>query len=396
VSTAISDLNRRSVAFLGDVCEVLRGSSITKKKASDGNVPVIAGGLKPAYFHNTPNRSGEVITVSGSGANAGFVNYYDEPIWASDCSTIQTKIPNLNTSYVYKFLLSIQNRIYDELRQGAAQPHVYPRDLKRIHIPIPTIDEQKRIVAVLDQAFAALDRARLNIKKNLLSARSLFPSALTRAFAQDAPWNFYSVGKLIEMGVLERPLDGNHGDIHPKKADFVDAGVPFIMASELSGGVVDQENCYFISREQADSLRKGFAIDGDVLLSHKGTIGRAAILATDRDYVMLTPQVTYYRVADTQRLSNVFLYYCFNSAAFQKTMIDIAKGGATRAYIGITRQLELKIPLPCLSLQLSMIEEFRDIDRYSKALASLYESKLKNLDECRQSLLNQAFSGQPA
>ena len=74
---------------LGDVCEVRRGSVITREQTVEGDVPVIAGGTGPAYYHNTPNRCGPVITVSGSGANAGFVNFFRRPIYASDCSTIQ-------------------------------------------------------------------------------------------------------------------------------------------------------------------------------------------------------------------------------------------------------------------------------------------------------------------
>ena len=67
-------------------------------------------------------------------------------------------------------------------------------------------------------------------------------------------WEETTVGELVKRGVLERPLDGNHGSIHPKGDDFVATGVPFIMASDLVGGSIDMVNCSFISIEQAKSL----------------------------------------------------------------------------------------------------------------------------------------------
>ena len=89
--------------------------------------------------------------------------------------------------------------------------------------------------------------------------------------------SIYTVGELIKAGVLYKPLDGNHGGIHPKGNDFVESGIPFVMASDMSNGQVDTKTCKFISADQASTLRKGFAITGDVLISHKATIGRTEL-----------------------------------------------------------------------------------------------------------------------
>src|SRR3989344_3245502 len=102
---------------LGDICDVKKGSSITKDKVKTGNVPVIAGGQQPAYYHNVSNRTGETMTVSGSGAYAGFVAYFDLPIFASDCTTIQTKNKDVSTKYIFYVLKGQQNKIY-ELQKG--------------------------------------------------------------------------------------------------------------------------------------------------------------------------------------------------------------------------------------------------------------------------------------
>ena len=122
----------------GDFVKPNRGKIITKKTTDPGSVPVVAGGLEPAYFHSTSNVQGPVVTISASGANAGYVNLYHQDIWASDCSYISNnQTSNVFTSYI--FLKINQRRIFDS-QHGAAQPHVYPDDLKRLHMVSPEKD----------------------------------------------------------------------------------------------------------------------------------------------------------------------------------------------------------------------------------------------------------------
>lgn len=178
-----------------------------------------------------------------------------------------------------------------------------------------------------------------------------------------AEWPIYTVHQLIELGVIERPMDGNHGSIHPKTADFVESGIPFIMASDLKGGRVDLVNCAFISEKQAGQLAKGFSKPGDVLLSHKATLGRTAIVQeNDFPYIMLTPQVTYYRIKNTEKLNNRFLKYYFNSRSFLDIFEAWAGGGSTRAYLGITAQRDLPIPMPPIEVQLAIAELVGPLD----------------------------------
>ena len=82
-------------------------------------------------------------------------------------------------------------------------------------------------------------------------------------------WEYITVKELVNLGILEKPLDGNHGSIHPKSSDFVQSGIPFIMASDIKNGKVDLVNCNFLRQEQADKLYKGFSKTGDVLYQPK-------------------------------------------------------------------------------------------------------------------------------
>jgi type I restriction enzyme S subunit len=160
-------------------------------------------------------------------------------------------------------------------------------------------------------------------------------------------WSLVAVEQLVNEAVIAKPLDGNHGEIHPKGSDYVFSGIPFVMATDINEGKVDLVNCKFITKEQSDSLAKGFAITGDVLLTHKATLGRTAVVGELKTpYIMLTPQVTYYRVLNRDRLHNQFLKYYFDSPFFQDTFANHGDSGSTRAYVGITAQRDLPIVLP--------------------------------------------------
>ena len=165
-------------------------------------------------------------------------------------------------------------------------------------------------------------------------------------------WEIKTVEELIHEDIIYKPIDGNHGNIHPTSKDFTNNGIPFIMASDIKDSAIDLKNCKYISEKTASSLQKGFAKSGDVLLTHKATIGRTAIVrAINSPYIILTPQVTYYRIKNTNILSNRYLKYYFDSKDFQDLLYSWASGGSTRAYIGITAQRKLPIVLPPLPTQ---------------------------------------------
>lgn len=199
-------------------------------------------------------------------------------------------------------------------------------------------------------------------------------------------WTTYTVQELIDKEMLEPPMDGNHGEIHPKTTDYVKSGVPFIMANNLINGKVDYSNCAFITNKQASTLKKGFAHPGDVLLTHKATIGRTALVGTEYDTIILTPQVTYYRVK--RGISNLYLKYYFDSNEFQQTLANWAGSGSTRAYLGITAQRKLPVVLPPLEIQTKIAEFGRILDDKielnNKVNENLYEQMLSIFNNARR------------
>jgi len=162
---------------LGEYCKILKGKNITKSTINEGNIPVVAGGLLPAYYHDTSNTISPVITVSASGANAGFTNIYLNDIWASDCSYIDSTMTKY-LFFIYALMIHNQQKIY-HFQKGAAQPHVYPKDLARLESIIPTENLQQKFNDISKDIFSSIRNQR-NQNQLLKEARDiLLPRLMT-------------------------------------------------------------------------------------------------------------------------------------------------------------------------------------------------------------------------
>jgi len=135
---------------LEKIVSIKKGNTITSSTAIDGDFKVIAGGKTSPYNHNEWNYE-NVVTVSASGAYAGYVQYVEEKIWASDCSVIEPKKNKADIKYIYALLKLRQGKIYLQ-QSGGAQPHVYPQDLKKMSFMVPPIEEQTAIANILQTA----------------------------------------------------------------------------------------------------------------------------------------------------------------------------------------------------------------------------------------------------
>ena len=127
---------------LGENHEIRRGSIITEKETRVGNVKVVAAGVTHSYYHDESNRLMNTITVSSSGANAGYINFWQEEIYASDCITVRG-CNDTDTLLAYLLLKKLQAIILRK-STGSAQPHVYPHDISEIKAcVIPTYLKEK-------------------------------------------------------------------------------------------------------------------------------------------------------------------------------------------------------------------------------------------------------------
>ena len=142
-------------ASLGEICQFKRGKNITSDEMCEGNIPVISAGIEASGFHNRSNVKGVSVTMSSSGANAGFLSIHYSDIWAADCSYIEES-STANIYYVYELLNNIRT-IITNFQRGAAQPHVYPKDINRIKLLVPDKDLMKKANGKLLSMHKAID-----------------------------------------------------------------------------------------------------------------------------------------------------------------------------------------------------------------------------------------------
>lgn len=161
------------VGLLGELCNFKRGKNLLTKNAIDEGVPVVAGGLEPSCYHNVANTGAPVITVSGSGANAGFMRMYHVPVWASDCSFIDISCENFY--FVYCFL-KVNSKLLKHAQTGAVQPHVKPSDIHDFELVIPDkesiYDFQDKVKPFFDKiASIQKENSRLSLLRDTLLPR---------------------------------------------------------------------------------------------------------------------------------------------------------------------------------------------------------------------------------
>ena len=143
---------------IGQCCEIEKGANLTREQAVAGAVPVVAGGILPSCYHNLANRPANIISVSASGKNAGYVNFWRVPIFATDCNTLRAK-NHFSTEYIYHALKNIQDDIY-RLQRGSAQPHVYGNDIAKLKIPNAPLELQKEFASYVSTCESMKQSAR--------------------------------------------------------------------------------------------------------------------------------------------------------------------------------------------------------------------------------------------
>ncbi len=211
---------------LDAILKIQKGEIITETDIQIGNIPVVAGGVKPAYYHDTANRGGKTITVSASGKNAGYVAIWNEPIFASDCLTISENI-NYCIEYIYYQLSYRQSEIYD-LQTGGAQPHVYAKDISPLLIPVPQLEEQKAIAEILLDVDHYVDALTLLIAKKKVIKLAVMQQLFTGKMRLPGYIKNWETGSLSKYLVYDRP-----DSYIVKNTEYLDRGdIPVLTANK--------------------------------------------------------------------------------------------------------------------------------------------------------------------
>ena len=374
---------------LGDVCEFKRGQTITKKDITNGDIPVIAGGQKPAYYHNLSNRSGITIAVSGSGAYAGFISYWEQPIFLSDAFSIEPN-ESLNKRYLYHWLMSIQNKIF-ELKQGSGIPHVYSRDLGRFEIPIPSMETQEKIVKTLDKftnyvtelqaEFQARTKQYEYYRDMLLSEEYLnkISSKVDVLESKDYEVKFTTLGEIaqINRGASPRPIT--------KYITDDTEGISWIKIGDIgTNSKYVTKTAQKITIEGAKKSR--ILKKGDFIMSNSMSYGRPYIL--DIDGAIHDGWASISEFHNT--LDSDFLYYYLTSSKVQ----NYWKGKINSSSVSnLNSEIIRSLPIPVIDKELQKIVA-KILDKFQSLLADTkgllpqeIEQRQKQYEYYREKLL---------
>jgi type I restriction enzyme S subunit len=296
-------------------------------------------------------------------------------------------IVDRNFLYLYLSSKAFQNNLQKQMK-GGIQKHLGHATIARQQLPLPPLEEQKRIAAILDKADAIRRKRQQAIQLADDFLRSVFLDMFGDPVTNPKGWQIKSVGELLNDGVIKSVQDGNHGNDHPKVKDFVHEGIPFIAANVVRRGKVLFDKCYYLDQKWLKKLRIGFAKPRDVLLTHKGTLGLTAVLDSTYDTYIFSPQTTYYRL-DESKLLPEYLSNYFKTDHFQRLLKKEGKQ-STRAYIGITRQKDILISVPDMKTQKKFLSKLILLKKIEQAI----QSSVNENDNLFKSLSQKAFAGE--
>ncbi|MDP8203315.1 MAG: restriction endonuclease subunit S [Candidatus Tenebribacter mawsonii] len=358
---------------------VKKGSSnisLNKIKDDEGVYPVFGakGFAKNVSFFQQEK---EYLAIIKDGAGIGRVSKH--PQKSSVLATMQYLIPKegFDIGFVEYFLNSID---FKKHRNGSTIPHIYFKDYKSELFPILPLPEQKRIVSILDQAFAVIDKAIANTENNLQNTKELFDSYLNEIFSN--PGNDWEEKKLGEVCDVR---DGTHDS--PK---YQESGFPLITSKNLKREGLNFDKIKYISEVDFNKINLRSKVDkGDILLAMIGTIGNPIIVDIDPNFAI--KNVALIKIPET--LNNSFLKYYLESDLVISKMQNESKG-TTQKFVGLGYLRTFPIIYPMLNAQNKIVEKLDSLSAETKHLESIYKQKLDNLKELKQSILQKAFKGE--
>lgn len=294
--------------------------------------------------------------------------------------------------YYYLFTKPFVSEM-ERKQKGASYPAVNDGDVREQLISFPPLPEQKRIVAILDEAFAGISLAVANAEKNLANARELFESYLNNVFTQNNEgWEETTLGN---QEVL-RIIDGDRGKNYPKKSDFLDEGYClFLSTKNVRPDGFKFDSLMFISEDKDKSLRKGRLQRRDVLLTTRGTIGNLALYDENVEYenVHINSGMLIFR-PNEDVITSEYLFEVMRSSII-KEQIKKYTSGAAQPQLPINTLINFVLPVPkSIKEQEKIVSDLHALSEKTQKLEAIYQQKLSALNELKQSILQKAFVGQ--
>jgi type I restriction enzyme S subunit len=349
-----------------------------KKISSDDYELLLKNGCKP-------NLGDLLFSKDGTVGKVSLVDFEKDFVVLSSLAIIRPHADRIDSSFL-KYILKSPAFLGEAIgkKTGAAIRRIVLKNLKPINIPVPPLSEQKRIVAILDEAFENIAIAKANAEKNLQNARELFESYLNEVFSRENKgWSEKSLGELGTITSSKRIF----------KSEYVEAGIPFYRTKEVkelaNGRTITTE--LFISEARYNEIKTNFGVpsEGDILLTAIGTIGEIYVVKGDDDFYFKDGNVLWLKNFDS--IKPHFLKYALIS--FVESLNNLARGSTYNA-LPIQKLNAHRIFVPSLIEQEAITSQLDLLRLETQRLEFICQQKLASLEALKKSLLHRAFSGE--
>ncbi len=304
-----------------------------------------------------------------------------------DCTVVRPKkilLPEFLCYYQMsdEYLNDVNSKV-----SGSTRSRISRKNLGTVEIPLPPLPEQKRIVSILDKAFAAIDKAKANYEQNLKNAKELFESYLQGVFEKKGKgWEKKTLGNLCE-------IKGRIGYRGYTVKDLVEKGNGAITLSpsNIVNNKFVLDRCTYISYFKYEESPEIKVYNGDILFVKTGsTYGKVALVEHLEEKATINPQFVVFKEL---RCNNKFLYYCLITKKF-KLLVEGIIGGAATPTLSQANLAQLAIDIPSEEEQIIISKQLDLLVSETKNLESIYLKKIQDLEELKKSLLQKAFSGE--
>ena len=373
------------IVKLEEVCAVEFGERVVRKNDAGTIYPVYGGG--GATFNIDRHNRESCVVVSRFGMSERCVRFVEGKFFLNDSGlTVTSTSPEASQGYIDLLLHAKAPEIY-ALGGGTAQKNLDTKSFRSLEIPLPPLAEQKRIVALLDEAFAGIDAAKAKAE-DCASKVNKFHGEVVRSKFEELSRGkeTFALGDICEF--VRGPFGGSL-----KKSIFVPEGYAVY---EQQHAIYDQFNeiRYFVSASKFREMKRFELAPGDLIMSCSGTMGRVAIVP-DKIMPGIINQALL-KLTPGKNIQAMFLKCWMESESFQDALKKYAGGAAIQNVASVKILKGITIPLPSLTEQIHLIETINSLQKEVREAAQVFEKKTDALNELKKSLLSQAFAGELA
>jgi type I restriction enzyme S subunit len=291
--------------------------------------------------------------------------------------------PKIDATFMHYMLRAMVPSVLKQVTRSATVHRLSTDVLKNLLIPCPPLAEQRRIVAILDEAFEGVATATANAEKNLANAQKLFEASVETSLASTtAP-----LQTLADANVAV--FTGPFGSVL-HKSDYVTDGVPLVNPINIIGDEIVIDPRKTVSDETAKRLESYRLRAGDLVVGRRGEMGRCAVIQSNQDQWLCGTGCFFLR--SSGELTSDFLARVIRSRRFKLKLESIA-GGATMPNLSNSDLAGLQVPVPNRADQQALIDRMNRAAALSDELTTVFSRKLTLLAELKQSILHRAFNG---